>query len=878
MIVKSLQLAVLILCLASIGQAACHVVTPAGSGTNSGADWSNAFAGLPATLTRGDSYYLADGSYSPYTFNTAESGSTLVTILKAVSADHCTNTGFVLGTMGSATATFTTGTGGFALSISRDFLIVEGQTGTGKAAHGIHLVSSSTTDGAGAIGVTARGANLTFNHIEAENAPALNSNGSRVYYSVSTINNNVTFQNDYFHGGRVWIGFVAGGTSGHLIDHCYFANAGSGDPALHSAGLTLAQVSTVTVRYSVFENMLGGSNTTYIEPQFATSNVSIYGNVFNATSTNELTGQGIFAITSTDVTTNAIIYNNTIYGLHNFSGIWCGNVSGSTVHIHNNIWQNTVNPGFNLCSDVGNDNMLNTGAASFANPMSGDFHLTADTVAGTTFASPFATDPDAVTRGVDGTWDLGAYQLPSSSAAPAVTFAPISLSFGGVTVSVASPTQISAMTNTGTASLTISSKTITGTNASDFGETDNCPGTLTAGATCTFTVTFTPSATGTRTANVSVADNATGTPHVIPLSGTGVGVGSSISSLIQKRECEVLASASSITCTYSGATVSGDFLAAVVKVGANNAITSCSDSVNAGNWLKAWEIDDAVGRVLALYYKENVGVGTPTVTCAFAASINTALDIFEYKGLATSGSIDCNPAAASFTSQTPVSANCITTSANDVMIGAFTISVAATTTVTTEGTSFTTEDNDTFGTASHTHVHIADRIAGSIGTYSYGPTLSASDTGDIGIAAFKPPAALPNTTAQGNVQTNTLNLFNVPVRGTLTIGDQGVAQTGANIALTSGWSTSTVGTVSGFSQFERWIVTVAGTPAASPVITVTFPTAFPTAPICQYEQEGGTFGVVTNPAITSTTTTATITFSGTPVAAQTYTMSLICGL
>jgi hypothetical protein len=48
----------------------CHVVTPSGSGAKNGSDWNNAYAGLPSKLVRGDSYYLADGAYPNYTFNT----------------------------------------------------------------------------------------------------------------------------------------------------------------------------------------------------------------------------------------------------------------------------------------------------------------------------------------------------------------------------------------------------------------------------------------------------------------------------------------------------------------------------------------------------------------------------------------------------------------------------------------------------------------------------------------------------------------------------------------------------------------------------------------------------------------------------------------
>ena len=104
----------------------------------------------------------------------------------------------------------------------------------------------------------------------------------------------------------------------------------------------------------------------------------------------------------------------------------------------------------------------------------------------------------------------------------------------------------------------------------------------------------------------------------------------------------------------------------------------------------------------------------------------------------------------------------------------------------------------------------------------------------------------------------------------------GTAQTAGNIALTSGWGTSTVGTVSGNTKAEKWTVSVTGIPGASPVITVTFPTAFLVAPICSIQQVGGTFTLL-NPAITSTVTAATITWSGTPVATQSYIFALNCG-
>ena len=56
--------------------AACHAVSASGAGSHTGADWNNSYAGIPGTLTRGDIYYLADGSYGSYSFSQATSGTT----------------------------------------------------------------------------------------------------------------------------------------------------------------------------------------------------------------------------------------------------------------------------------------------------------------------------------------------------------------------------------------------------------------------------------------------------------------------------------------------------------------------------------------------------------------------------------------------------------------------------------------------------------------------------------------------------------------------------------------------------------------------------------------------------------------------------------
>ena len=76
----------------------------------------------------------------------------------------------------------------------------------------------------------------------------------------------------------------------------------------------------------------------------------------------------------------------------------------------------------------------------------------------------------------------------------------------------------------GSTSLTLTNINITGTNASDFNRTTTCSLStpLAAGASCTITVSFKPSATGSRSAAINVFDNGGGSPQVVPLSGTGI--------------------------------------------------------------------------------------------------------------------------------------------------------------------------------------------------------------------------------------------------------------------------------------------------------------------------------------------------------------------
>jgi hypothetical protein len=61
-----------------------------------------------------------------------------------------------------------------------------------------------------------------------------------------------------------------------------------------------------------------------------------------------------------------------------------------------------------------------------------------------------------------------------------------------------------------------------GTNTSDFSQTNNCTGGLPGGSSCAINVIFTPGATGMRSATLSIIDNAANSPQTIAVNGNGI--------------------------------------------------------------------------------------------------------------------------------------------------------------------------------------------------------------------------------------------------------------------------------------------------------------------------------------------------------------------
>jgi hypothetical protein len=68
----------------------------------------------------------------------------------------------------------------------------------------------------------------------------------------------------------------------------------------------------------------------------------------------------------------------------------------------------------------------------------------------------------------------------------------------------------------------MTSITFTGTDAGDFAQTNTCDSSVPSKGKCTISVTFTPKATGTRTATLNVNDSANNNPQIVSLEGAGI--------------------------------------------------------------------------------------------------------------------------------------------------------------------------------------------------------------------------------------------------------------------------------------------------------------------------------------------------------------------
>ncbi len=162
-----------------------------------------------------------------------------------------------------------------------------------------------------------------------------------------------------------------------------------------------------------------------------------------------------------------------------------------------------------------NSMLVGNGDGTFQSPIqlpSWELTISAD------FNGDGKTDLAGVAYEASGGLDLS---ILLQGAWPAPTPSLSELAFDQQPVGTTSAPQTVTLTNTGTATLTISNLAITGANANQFAQTNTCGPTLAPSANCQVTVTFSPAAiTAGVSPSLTISDNALGSPQVINLLGT----------------------------------------------------------------------------------------------------------------------------------------------------------------------------------------------------------------------------------------------------------------------------------------------------------------------------------------------------------------------
>jgi hypothetical protein len=376
-------------------------VRAAAAGTASGADWTNAYTVLPASLVRGCTYYVAGGSYAAHTFNDADSGTTLITIQAPTIAVHGTATGWSNAYQAQATFTAPINFTGSSGGTSGDYYTVNGvyrtstgspwldwrtQSGYGFAVNNNNGSNCPITSSGAAVQVGSFNGNAVASHVSIE---YLNVIGSSNFSQVCSGNfdwgidvNGFSATTSTFYLGYSYIHDTAAdnvlvdGVNGATLEYDYIDRSSEGGATNHMEEVAIRNnTDNFIFRYSFVGAC--GDTACLASPNAsgARSNWYIYRNVFfiNSAETpvSYSSGDGAFSIFSLTSLTGGGIVQNTISTLPVAGACmifpWTP-VTTTSVLVQDNLW---------FGCPQNNNPALNTGVTWSYNEYDGSSYCTA---------------------------------------------------------------------------------------------------------------------------------------------------------------------------------------------------------------------------------------------------------------------------------------------------------------------------------------------------------------------------------------------------------------------------------------------------------------------------------------------------------------------
>jgi hypothetical protein len=252
--------------------------------------------------------------------------------------------------------------------------------------------------------------------------------------------------------------------------------------------------------------------------------------------------------------------------------------------------------------------------------------------------------------------------LTGTGTGPVVYLSPASLTFPAQPVGTSSSAQSVTLTNTGNATLSITSIKASG----DFSQTNTCGSSVAAGAGCTLSVTFKPTTTGTRTGAVSIADNASPATQSVSLNGTGVNAPvvslSSTSLVFPAQQVGTSSSAQSVTLTNTGSATLN--IISIIVSGDFSQTNTCGSRVGMGT-----------SCVIKVTFKPTA-IGTRTGAVSITDNANPATQTISLTGTGTGPVVYLSPTSLTFPAQ-PVRTSSSPRSVTLMNTGNATLSIAS---------------------------------------------------------------------------------------------------------------------------------------------------------------------------------------------------------
>lgn len=456
----------LLILLTTPALGASHYIRAGAAGTNDGSSWVNAWSTLAAAnsagFVRGDTYYLAGGTYAESLYlNVSLSGTSRITIKKANAADNGSDPGWNA-SYASTVAIITASVGaGAVLDLDKGYVTIDGVTGSGFSGHGIKIYNTSTAQNAYGILLESGKSFFELAHCEVVGsgfaAGALPTYG--IYQNSVTNTKGTYIHHCWIHETTVNGGLFSTqvGTSYSDYGMKFEYNAvseigGCTDPDFHGQGLALGLASEMgycIYNGNIFRNVVGSGVIIWLTSGDGANHHDnqVTNNIFynTDTTTYNIVSPGIIwhegAKTYTgSAMVNCLIANNVFYNIT--SGTNYGQVvlevSTSGNVLENNVWENCQftathsglqtqsNNGYynNNGSGIpsGTTNQIDGVASTFTNAAGYDFTLVSGgygVAAGLNLYSTFTTYADGSARS-NSAFDLGALPVGGMGAGGSV--------------------------------------------------------------------------------------------------------------------------------------------------------------------------------------------------------------------------------------------------------------------------------------------------------------------------------------------------------------------------------------------------------------------------------------------------------------------------